>query len=294
MSTFEYYTLDVFTDRPFAGNPLAVFPDAGPLPEHLMQQIARELNLSETVFVAGPEGRNRFRVRIFTPGGEIPFAGHPTVGTALLLQQLGRLGRPEEGGPVLIQPVGDVPVSISGTGPEAVARFRTARLPQIASSVLSREDAAALIGLAPEQLCADPVVASCGTPFQLLVLSDPEALRVAQLDFALWRRLLAADPAPDIYIYAVTGDDTLRARMFGPGFGIPEDPATGAAASALAGYLAQQSGRVGTFRWRIEQGVEMGRPSQIDTEVQVGPGGVEAVHVSGQARLLSQGRFLLE
>ncbi|GGO80832.1 hypothetical protein GCM10011348_18420 [Marinobacterium nitratireducens] len=294
MPTLDYYTLDVFTDRPFAGNPLAVFPDAAAVPEALMAQLARELNLSETVFVTGAGQDNRFDVRIFTPAGEIPFAGHPTVGTALLLKHLGRLQPPVASELILTQRVGDVAVTLRGEGDEAAARFRTARPPQVSASSLGQDQAAALVGLATSQLTGAPRVASCGTPFQMLEVVDLESLAHARLDASLWRQKLAGEAAQDLYLYCRTpADGRVRARMFGPGFGIPEDPATGAAASALAGMLALDAAAQGRYRMRIEQGVEMGRPSLIETEVRIGEGGVEYVEVEGQARLLSQGRFML-
>lgn len=292
MSSLDYYTLDVFTDRPFAGNPLAVFPEAGPLPDRLMLQLAGELNLSETVFVTGSDADNRFEVRIFTPGGEIPFAGHPTVGTALLLHRLGRLA---PGGELtLVQRVGDVPVTIREIGNTAVARFRTARLPEVSASHLSTDEVAALVGLTPSQLARPPRVASCGTPFQMLEVVDTASLGRAALDLTLWRQLLSGTPAPDLYLYCRAPErESIRARMFGPGFNIPEDPATGAAASALAGMLALDRGAAGEYRLHIEQGVEMGRPSLIETLVRIGRDGVEAVEVEGQAQLLSRGCFEL-
>ncbi|NVK43552.1 MAG: PhzF family phenazine biosynthesis protein [Oceanospirillaceae bacterium] len=294
MSALDFYTLDVFTDQPFAGNPLAVFPDAGKLPDERMTQLTRELNLSETVFVTGSGPGNRFDVRIFTPGGEIPFAGHPTVGTALLLKRLGRLQPGAESSLTLVQRVGDVPVTFRGEGGDEVARFRTALAPEVGDSELDPETAAAMLGLEPGQLVRPPRIASCGTPFQMFEVTDIESLGRAQLDLALWRRALAGAAAPDLYLYTRSGESlSVRARMFGPGFNIAEDPATGAAASALAGMLALDAATPGLYRLRIEQGVEMGRPSLILTEVRVGDAGVESVEVEGQARLLSQGRFLL-
>lgn len=294
MPTLDYHLLDVFTDRPFAGNPLAVFPAAGRLPDELMQCIARELNLSETVFVVGCSAANRFAVRIFTPGGEIPFAGHPTVGTALLLDDLGYREDPDAL-LVLEQPVGPVPVEIDRTGQAPRARFRTARLPEMSDSRLTRDEAAALIGLAPMELAGEPVVASCGTPFQLLEVVDVEALAKAQLDPGRWQRLLAREPAANLYCFTRRGSQTdIRARMFGPGFGIPEDPATGAAASALAGYLAVRQGKLGVRRQWIEQGIEMGRPSLIETEVLIGAGGVQSVHIGGSARRIGEGRLWVD
>lgn len=292
MTALEYYTLDVFTDQPFAGNPLAVFPDAGALPETLMARLAAELNLSETVFVTRSDPGNRFEVRIYTPAGEIPFAGHPTVGTALLLHRLGRLHPGDD--LTLVQRVGDVPVSIRRRGERVLARFRTARPPEIAASSLSQDAAAALLGLRVSQLASAPRIASCGTPYQMIETAGVESLARARLDLALWRQSLAAAAVPNLYLYSRTPDaGTLRARMFGPGFNIPEDPATGSAASALAGMLALDAGVAGEYRWRVEQGVEMGRPSRIDTRVLVGRGGVEAVEVEGQAHPMSQGYFEL-
>ncbi len=295
MQQLDFYTLDVFTDQPFAGNPLAVFPDAANLPTSLMAQIARELNLSETVFVGQVGAGNRFALRILTPAGEIPFAGHPTIGTALLLLQLGRLGADLPASLVLDQRVGPVEVQISPSDTGPVARLRTAQLPKVRSSALSRADAAGLIGLEPELLVSDPVIASCGLPFHLLEIRDVTALSQAALDLARWRQLLSADAVTGLYCFArIETGGRIRARMFDPGKDILEDPATGSAAAALAGYLAVQNGQPGVHRVQIEQGIEMGRASLIDTQVLSGRLGVEAVYVAGQARLISRGCFLLD
>ncbi|UTW13739.1 PhzF family phenazine biosynthesis protein [Marinobacterium rhizophilum] len=293
MQKLRFHTLDVFTDSPFSGNPLAVFTDADALPTTLMQQIARELNLSETVFVGAGQPGNHFPMRIFTPGGEIPFAGHPTIGTALLLSELELLDPQQRGALVLEQRVGPVPVQLEGLGAGAVARLRTARLPEISSSTLKRHEAAALLGLQPEQLVADPVVAGCGLPFVLLQIRDVAALGSISLDLSLWRRLLGAQPVSNLYCFSLQGGEAVRARMFDPANSIPEDPATGSAAAALAGYLAIQAAAPGSYRLRIEQGLEMGRASLMLTRVEVGPEGPEAVYVEGQARRISEGAFLL-
>lgn len=297
MTSLAYYTLDVFTDRPFTGNPLAVFPDAGELGNDAMQAIARELNLSETVFVGAPADRNRLPVRIFTPARELPFAGHPTVGTALLLAELGRLEGDANGGfeLVLEQKVGPVPVTISPAAPRRSARFRTARLPEVTPSTLDRATAAALVGLDATLVIADPVVASCGGAFQLIELADADALARAELDLARWRACLAADAAPELYYYTRAGGEAdLRARMFAPAIGIFEDPATGSAAAALAGYLATLRRDDGIQSLIIGQGTEMGRPSLIQTEVIQHRGRVEAVYVSGRAVIVAEGRFRLD
>nr|WP_067292702.1 PhzF family phenazine biosynthesis protein [Marinobacterium profundum] len=295
MQELNFHTLDVFTDTPFSGNPLAVFTDAAELPTALMQQIARELNLSETVFVGPAMAGNRFNTRIFTPGGEIPFAGHPTIGTALLLSQLGLLAPDQSDTLVLEQRVGPVRVQIETTESGTVARLRTATLPEISTSTLSRDEAAVMIGLQPEQLVADPVIASCGLPFQLLQVRDLAALGQAALDLTHWRRLLGAGSVSNLYCFALLEDaGQVRARMFDPANNIPEDPATGSAAAALAGYLAVKAATPGTHRLRIEQGIEMGRASLIVTRVEMGATGPEAVFVEGQARRISAGHFLLD
>jgi trans-2,3-dihydro-3-hydroxyanthranilate isomerase len=296
MAALRFHTLDVFTDRPFSGNPLAVFPQCGDLPDATMQRLARELNLSETVFVGPPTGPMRFPVRIFTPARELPFAGHPTVGTALLLDALGFLdGSPDASREVVLeQGVGPVPVSIQTDDGRRMARFRTARLPETSPSRLGRADAAVLIGLDPAQIVADPVVASCGVPFQMIELDGISALGAAALDPAQWRRQLAADPVRDVYCFTRPGARTdVRARMFAPSMDIAEDPATGAAAAALAGYLASLLRDDGTHALDIEQGIEMGRPSLIRTEVARRGGQIDAVFVSGQAVTLSDGTFHL-
>lgn len=294
MTTLAYYTLDVFTERPFTGNPLAVFPDADGVDDATMQALARELNLSETVFVGAPTRPNRVPVRIFTPGRELPFAGHPTVGTALLLAELGRLDGNANGGfeLVLEQKVGPVPVTVSPAAPRRSARFRTARLPEVTPSTLDRAEAAALVGLDAALVVADPVVASCGGAFQLIELANAAALARAELDLALWRARLATDIAPNLYYFARNGGDAdIRARMFGPAIAIPEDPATGSAAAALSGYLATLRRDDGIQSLVIAQGIEMGRPSLIHTEVIQHRGHVEAVYVSGQAVIVAEGRF---
>jgi trans-2,3-dihydro-3-hydroxyanthranilate isomerase len=294
MQKLRFHTLDVFTDRPFSGNPLAVFTDAAALPTTLMQQIARELNLSETVFVGAGRAGNHFPMRIFTPGGEIPFAGHPTIGTALLLSELERLDPQQRGALVLEQRVGPVPVQIEGAGAGAVARLRTARLPEISASMLGRHEAALLLGLQPELLVQDPVIAGCGLPFLLLQVRDVAALESITLDLTHWRRLLGGQPVSNLYCFSLPGGENVRARMFDPANSIPEDPATGSAAAALAGYLAVQAAAPGCYRLRIEQGIEMGRASLILTRVEMGRGGPEAVFVEGQARRISEGAFLLD
>ena len=292
MQKLKYFTLDVFTQTPFGGNPLAVFTDAGALSPALMQRIATELNLSETVFVTGEMQQGRVPIRIFTPTTEIPFAGHPTVGTALLLDRLGWVGDDREQF-ILSEGVGDVPVVLDRR--HGVACFKTAKLPRLDRSELKRPEAAEMLGLSVEQLVAEPVIGDCGLPFQLIELRDLAAISEAELDLALWRQRLGASEVCSVYLFCRDGAQAdIRTRMFDPGFNIPEDPATGSAAAALAGALAIMDGVSGCQHYLIERGIEMGRPSLITTRVDCDRSGVKAVFVSGQAVVMSEGVFLLD
>ena len=291
---YRYHTLDVFTDRLFGGNPLAVFPDARGLSGAQMQSVARELNLSETVFVLPPEAGGTRRVRIFTPGGELPFAGHPTVGTAILLVSLGEV-RAEEGEVevVLEEGVGPVPVRVRVRGgqPE-FAQFTAARAPEFLAPPPAPAELAAVLGLDVADFAGapwEPAVVSCGVPFTMIPLRDTDALARVRLDTAAWERVLAGGGAPGVYpVVPAAPGGTARVRMFAPHMGIAEDPATGAAAAALGGYLSQGAG-AGTHRWTVEQGVEMGRPSRIELEADVADGRVAAVRVGGSAVRVSEG-----
>jgi trans-2,3-dihydro-3-hydroxyanthranilate isomerase len=286
----------VFTDRVFGGNPLAVFPDADDVPPGMMQRIARELNLSETVFVqwnAPPEGTD-CRVRIFTPGTELPFAGHPTVGTAYLLGMLGRAGERV----VLGETVGPIPVDVRMEGGRpSFAMFTAARVPELGPEAPSPDVVARLLSLDAADLGGSLGTAfiSSGVPFLVVSVRDRAALGRAHLDALVWQRELADAWGPHVYVVTddTEGDVTLRARMFAPGMGIPEDPATGAAATALAGLLARRDAVDGTLRWIVEQGVEMGRPSRIHVEADMRGGAVAAVRVGGSAVLVSEGEMTL-
>lgn len=300
MPSLDYHILDVFTDRVFGGNPLAVFPDARGVSDSVMQAIARELNLSETVFVLPaetPQGTRR--VRIFTPGREVPFAGHPTVGTACFLVASGAVA-PAAGSDrvhlVLEEGVGPVAVEVTlEPGRPLRARFTAAVPPHEARVALGTSDLARMVGLDPRQIGADlpgvpgrleAAFASAGLPFLVVPVRDVEAAGRARLDTAAWQELLSRrDPSRMVYIVAPTpagADVDLRARMFAPDIGVPEDPATGSAAAALAGYLGSRAGE-GEHHWALEQGVEMGRPSRLVVDARVEGGRVTRIRVEGQA-----------
>jgi trans-2,3-dihydro-3-hydroxyanthranilate isomerase len=298
----RYHTLDVFTDRVFGGNPLAVFPDADGVPPGMMQRIARELNLSETVFVlwdAPPEGAD-CRVRIFTPGTELPFAGHPTIGTAFLLAMLGR-ARGEGGAArvVLGEGVGPVPVEVRMEGGRpAFAMLTAARLPETGPPPPAPAVVARLLSLDEADLGGSlgTAFASAGVPFLFASVRDRAALGRARIDGAAWERHLADAWAPHVYVMTddAEGDATLRARMFAPAMGIAEDPATGGGVTALAALLAaRDAAGDGTLRWTVEQGVEMGRPSRLHVEADVRGGALAAVRVGGAAVLVGEGEMTL-
>lgn len=298
---YPFYTADVFTDRTFGGNPLTVFPEADGLAPATMQRIAAEFGLLQTAFVLPPDdpGATR-RLRIFTPGTELPFAGHPTVGAAYVLARTGHLPMRGEATPVVFEEgVGPVPVSIHWKeGSVAGATMISPQLPAHGPAPPPLSAIAHVLSLDPHDLRADtfrPEAVSSGVPFLFVPLRDRETLRRARIDPPRWEQVMHASWAPSICALCFEPDDpeaTLSARVFAPGLGVPEDPASGAAASALAGYLApRDSGTDGTLRWRIEQGVDMGRPSRIDLEAELKEGKLVEVRVGGAAVMVSSGEM---
>jgi trans-2,3-dihydro-3-hydroxyanthranilate isomerase len=324
----RYLLADVFTHTPFQGNPLAIFPHGEEVRPEYMAPIARELNLSETVFILPPEDpAHAARLRIFTPGRELPFAGHPTVGAACALALLGRV--PMRGGPAhpegeegregadmgeadpaddlewaeftLGEGAGPVPARVTrrrdGTG--YVAHLETPRLPEWGPPPPPSGTLARILSLSPEDLEGGAWSAegiSCGVPFLIIPVRGPDALARIRVDLAGWRETLASWWAPHLYVIAREpgGTGRVRARMFAPDLGVGEDPATGSAAAALAGYLAaREASGSGTFRWRIRQGVEMGRPGVMETEVELEEGRIVRVRVGGGAVFYGEGHLFL-
>lgn len=300
MAAHRYHLLDVFTDELFGGNQLAVFPDARGVPPDLMPRIARELNLSETVFVLPPTAAGAtHHTRIFTPARELAFAGHPSIGTACLLALLGEIPLKDGTGEVVLQQgAGNVPVRVLAprgvTAP--LAQLSAAQDPDIRPSELSPDVIAAILSLDRADVVNDeaggPAAASCGSAFLFVPLRDRAAIARCELDPGAWKRNAAATWAPHIFVYAFDAErpeNDIRARMFAPALGIPEDPATGSAATALAALLASRAGQDGTHRWRMEQGFEMGRPSILELEAEVRQGRVTAARVGGAAVIVGEG-----
>ncbi len=293
---YRFHTLDVFTDTRFGGNPLAVVLDADALNGGQMQTIAAEFNLSETVFVLQPAkaGGNRRKLRIFTPQAELPFAGHPTVGTGYLLAALKLLEvSPAEPVMVLEEGVGDVPVTVQfGRDGPLSARMSVPRLPERGPEAPPPADLAAMLSLAEADLLTGHAAYSCGVPFLFIPVRDRKAIARVKLRMDLWDKQLSDWWAKSVFLFTtetVSKDAHIHARMFAPALGVHEDPATGSAACALAGFLHDQKPRDGQRHWRIEQGFEMGRPSHIELEADIAGGHIAALRVGGSSVQISQG-----
>jgi trans-2,3-dihydro-3-hydroxyanthranilate isomerase len=301
---YAFWTVDVFTDRSFGGNPLAVIPYANGLTVEQMQRIAREFNLSETSFVLPPESaEHTYRLRIFTPQRELPFAGHPTLGAAYVLGLCGRVELKAERTQVIFgESVGAVPVEIRAAGTQPVfTQLTAAMLPQFGPPAPPSEIVAAMLSVDPSDVLDDvhdePMAISCGMPFLFVPLASRDAVRRSRLNWEWYNQYVAAAWAPQIYVFsfdAEASDASIHARAFTRAVGIEEDPATGSAACGLAGYLARRERlKDGTARWRVEQGVEMGRPSMLDVEADTRDGAITAVRVGGPSVVVSEGHLFV-
>ncbi len=299
-STIPFFTADVFTNQVFGGNQLAVFPDARPLDGRLMQAIARELSLSETVFVFPPQDAAHTRkLRIFTPGAELRFAGHPTLGAAFVLASIGEIAVGGEFTSIVFEEgAGPVPVTITAAhGRPTFCELTSPRLPEFGPPPPPIDEIAAVLSLRPDEIRTDrltPRAASCGVPYFFVPVRDESALARARPDLSAWEGSFATWWAPHLYPFAESDRPNvdIRSRMFAPGLGIAEDPATGAAAAALAGYLAatRPAGN-GTLRWVVEQGVEMGRPSLLHVSCERAGERIEAVRVGGSSVMVAEARL---
>ncbi len=313
MRTLRFYTCDVFTDTPLAGNQLAVVFGAEGLPTETLLAITREFNYSETTFVFAAEREDTTRrVRIFTPGGEVPFAGHPTLGTAHVLVASGEV--PVTGDTVQIvlgENVGPVPVTVRcENGVPVWAQLTTAQLPEERTEgVPTIAQLALVLGLTHEDFVGGthmPAGVSCGLPFLIVPLASVDAVRRARVQTQQWEKHVEGHWASEPMVFAVVRDDAdradaplslhdadIRARVFVPGLSVPEDPATGSANACLAGYLAARTPRDGTLGWRVAQGVEMQRPSRLDIEADKSNGAITAVRVAGRSVIVTDGTFRL-
>ncbi|MFO1148225.1 MAG: PhzF family phenazine biosynthesis protein [Alsobacter sp.] len=298
----HFYTLDVFTDRALAGNPLAVVLDAQGLTDVAMQAIAREFNLSETVFVLPPaDPHQRASLRIFTPARELPFAGHPTVGTAVLL---GCLDHGKHHGVTafgLEEKVGLVPcaVEVSGDG-RGTATFTLPRLPEEVQPAAPREAVAAALGLSPRQIGFEnhvPTIYTAGNAVCFVPVIDGPAIAQARPQLDRWEAGIWPRERGAAYLYTRDVTDVgsaFHARLFSPLYGIPEDPATGSAVAAMAGLImAFDKPEDGEHSLVVEQGYEMGRPSRITLGLTVQDGALTRATISGSAVVVSEGSLRL-
>lgn len=278
-----FVIVDVFTNRPFGGNPLAVVLDADRLSTEQMQTIAREFNFSETTFVCSPNRGGEYNIRIFTPSSEVPFAGHPNIGTACVLAE--HLNVPSGHCFWFEELAGMVPVTVEQQGglwraelvaPEPLS-FGTEFDPMLIADVLS---------LNPDQIATSthlPQTASVGLPFIVVELNSRDALTRARVDTAALDRLLVIESSPFLHLYFRSEDEVdVRSRMFAPTDGVPEDPATGSANCALAAMLAHyDAAESSELNLVIAQGEEMGRPSRLYTRVTKTQGTVSEVRIAG-------------
>jgi len=289
--SLDFSMVDVFSDRPFGGNQLAVFPDAAGIADETMQQLAREFNFSETTFVLPPADPScTHRVRIFTPRQELPFAGHPTVGTAAVLA--GRSGDGAAQRFVFEEGIGPVAVGVDG---QAI-RFQI-RLPRY--ETIAETPPAAAIAKAltlPEDAIVESWYGGVGLRFCFVRLAGREPVDRATLDKAAWAGGIAGNWSSNLYLFAADGHDgtDLYARFFAPDVGVDEDPATGSACASLAASLAHRSAaQDGSYRIRIAQGVAMGRPSTLEGTAHKKDGQITEVAVGGRATIVGNGTMTL-
>ncbi|WP_226341018.1 PhzF family phenazine biosynthesis protein [Gemmobacter serpentinus] len=296
MTMLDFHTLDVFTAQAYTGNPLAVVLGAGALSVAQMQTIAREFNLSETIFVMPPANpAHTARVRIFFPTAEIPFAGHPTIGCAILLASQQHPEGDFTADLVLEEEAGLVPVRVTRKSGRIEAEFTAPVLPFAAPGRTPLDLVGKALDLAPDQIGFGnhaPGLWQGGPAFLYVPLRDLEALAKARPIEPHWSELIDHAGVDSAWIYTPGQDCDFRARMFSPNAGIPEDPATGSATAIFAAQLrAARDLRQGVQSFHIRQGVEMGRASDLALTVDLGPEGLTAIRIRGAAVPISEGRI---
>ncbi len=292
----RFHTLDVFTGRRFGGNPLAVVHGADHLSTEQMQAITREFNLSETIFVMTPkEAVNTARVRIFFPGGEMPFAGHPVVGCAVLLSELAHEG-PFEAEVRLECNAGLVPVKVSRNSSATRAQFTAPVIPfSVNTPLLGVELVASALSLAPSDIGFDDHelnVCEGGPRFFYVPVASREVLKACVVAEPHWSRMIRVMGVDNAYVYCRGGsrDAHFQTRMFAPTGGIPEDPATGSATALLAAQLlTSEELKDGMHAFTLQQGYDMGRPSDLQLDIDVKGGKLASVRVAGEAVRVMEG-----
>ena len=297
---YHFHVLDVFTERRYAGNPLAVVLNADEMNGTAMQAVAREFNLSETIYILAPDDpSHEAKVRIFTPTYEMAFAGHPIVGAAIHLAERRWPKGAFDERIVLEANAGPVPVHVRRGSGHIRATFTAPVIPEPVGNTISREATAAALGLSIEDVRDDhPCMAHIGGPvFAYAPLRDVDTLARARPQEPAFSEAYGPNDRVGVYCYAPDPEAAgagFRARMFAPNAGVSEDPATGSASAILASQLlAAGALSDGTTGIALRQGVEMGRPSEIDLEIDVEGGKLQAVRVSGSAVRVSDGQILV-
>lgn len=299
--TLRYLHLDVFTDTALEGNQLAVFPEPAGLTTGMMQAITREMNFSESTFIFPPEAPGTdVRMRIFTPGDELPMAGHPTIGSTFALVHEGIIKRGQEGF-VFGLGVGPTPVSLEWKGDALDFAWMTQKNPVFGGKVTDRAGFARALGIAAQDLAAPaPQVVSCGVPFLFAPLLTRAAVDRVSIDPAAYREACRAAAIDDLPIFIFTtdrtgaaGDEAVYSRMLAPAFGIAEDPATGGASGPLGCYLfTHDLIDRGRLAHAVSlQGVKMQRPSRIHISIDAAGGAITRVRVGGRSVLVGEGRL---
>lgn len=305
MDTRQFLQLDVFTDTPFAGNQLAVFPDGSGLPAETMQAIAKEMAFSETTFILPSEGTGDVRMRIFTPEQELPMAGHPTIGSTFALAHLGTIARGSASF-VFELGVGPTPVALDWGNDGLSFAWMTQLAPEFGRSPADLGELAAALSLDLDDLAEGPPPqeVSCGVPFFFVRLASRQAVDAAEADRRALERFYSAHGLSTLPIFIFTtepstspgaGPDgaTCYSRMFAPGSGIVEDPATGGASGPLGSYLVHHGVLTPEEGRRIVslQGKKMGRPSWIYIDIGTSAGAIDRVRVGGKAVLIAEGQL---
>jgi len=289
----KFFQVDVFTVRMFGGNPLAVFPEPGNLSEGVQQQIAREMNLSETTFVYPPLNPEAdFRIRIFTPGKEIPFAGHPTLGSAHILWETGKIAATSDS---VVLEMGAGLIKVSNKQKNL---FMEQPIPIFEDTVKAVDRVAEALSINPGDIDSRfPIqVVSTGFPALYVPLMNLDTLRRVELNLIVLREILGS--VDMIYVFTMETLDsssTVHSRAFAPFIGIPEDPATGSAGGALGAYLVHYRviENLDPSAIIVEQGFEMNRPSHILVSVEQADGEIRSIQVGGQAITVLEGNLLV-
>jgi trans-2,3-dihydro-3-hydroxyanthranilate isomerase len=298
MTAYRYLHLDVFTNRAFEGNQLAVFPEPQGLSASQMQTIAKEMNFSESTFIFPPDGKGDVRMRIFTPAEELPMAGHPTIGSTFALALEGTIARGREQF-VFELGVGPTPVSLEWNDGGLAFAWMTQLLPVFGGVIADRAAFAAAVGLSPQDLIGDHPVQSvtCGVPFLFVPVATRAAVDAVSIDRKALVRCSEASGLKELPIFFFSperkgsGPETVYSRMLAPGFGIAEDPATGSASGPLGCYMVRY-GLIAPDAARSMlslQGAAMGRPSQVHIAIDSENGSITRVRVGGASVLVGRG-----